>query len=177
MKKIKKIAIVFSGTRKTDKALSEAKEIIFQANSDLVCSVNVNKIKAVDKNKISKADLILVFGGDGTMIGSVRSLHSLNIPFLGVNSGTVGFLTDLSISKIDGLADILKDKDYKFLVKGFTVDTNKNYMSLVEHGGIVSLDKKSKTEDLFFINRKSLKIYDPIKKVNLGQCNSNENKI
>ena len=74
-------------------------------------------------------------------------------------------------------AEEYADKNYKFLVKGFTVDTNKNYMSLVEHGGIVSLDKKSKTENLFFINRKSLKIYDPIKKVNLGQCNSNENKI
>ena len=108
MKKIKKIAIVFSGTRKTDKVLSEAKEIILRANSELVCSVNVNKIRAADKNKISKADLILVFGGDGTMISSVRSLYSLNIPFLGVNSGTVGFLTDLSISKITSLTDILK---------------------------------------------------------------------
>ena len=50
MKKIKKIAIVFSGTRKTDKVLSEAKEIITQANSELVCSVNVNKIRsAMDK--------------------------------------------------------------------------------------------------------------------------------
>ena len=74
MKKIKKIAIVFSGTRKTDKVLSEAKEIILRANSELVCSVDVNKIRAADKIKISKADLILVFGGDGTMIGSVRSL-------------------------------------------------------------------------------------------------------
>ena len=113
MKKIKKIAIVFSGTRKTDKVLSEAKEIILRANSELVCSVNVNKIRAADKNKISKADLILVFGGDGTMIGSVRSLYSLNIPFLGVNSGTVGFLTDLSISKITSLTDILNGQYIK----------------------------------------------------------------
>ena len=101
MKKIKKIAIVFSATRKTDKILVEASEIIKQADSELVCIVNVNQLRSSDLNKISKADLILVFGGDGTMIGSIRSLHSLNIPFLGVNSGTVGFLTDLSISKIN----------------------------------------------------------------------------
>ena len=42
------------------------------------------------------------------MIGSIRNLHSLNIPFLGINSGTVGFLTDLSISKIEKLKEILK---------------------------------------------------------------------
>ncbi len=108
MKKIKKIAIVFSATRKTDKILVEAREIIKQADSELVCIVNVNQIRSSDLNKISKADLILVFGGDGTMIGSIRSLHSLNIPFLGVNSGTVGFLTDLSISKINNLIHILK---------------------------------------------------------------------
>ena len=108
MKKIKKIAIVFSATRKTDKILVEAREIIKQADSELVCIVNVNAIRSSNLNKISKADLILVFGGDGTMIGSIRSLHSLNIPFLGVNSGTVGFLTDLSISKINNLIHILK---------------------------------------------------------------------
>ena len=41
------------------------------------------------------------------MIGSIRHLHSLKVPFLGINSGTVGFLTDLSLSKIDKLKDIL----------------------------------------------------------------------
>tara|TARA_B100000614_G_C14486059_1_gene468733 strand:- start:213 stop:1064 length:852 start_codon:yes stop_codon:yes gene_type:complete len=143
MKKIKKIAIVFSGTRKTDKVLSEAKEIIFQANSEVVCSVNVNKIREIDKNKISKADLILVFGGDGTMIGSVRSLYSLNIPFLGVNSGTVGFLTDLSISKISGLTDILKGKYIKENRSIFEASTSLNRKEIflnevVIHSGSVT---------------------------------------
>ena len=41
------------------------------------------------------------------MIGSIRSLSFLKIPFLGINSGTVGFLTDLSLSKIEKLKDIL----------------------------------------------------------------------
>ncbi len=143
MKKIKKIAIVFSGTRKTDKVLSEAKEIILRANSELVCSVNVNKIRAADKNKIAKADLILVFGGDGTMIGSVRSLYSLNIPFLGVNSGTVGFLTDLSISKITSLTDILKGQYIKENRSIFEASTSSNRKEIflnevVIHSGSVT---------------------------------------
>ena len=143
MKKIKKIAIVFSGTRKTDKVLSEAKEIILRANSELVSSVNVNKIRVADKNKIAKADLILVFGGDGTMIGSVRSLYSLNIPFLGVNSGTVGFLTDLSISKITSLTDILKGQYIKENRSIFEASTSSNRKEIflnevVIHSGSVT---------------------------------------
>jgi len=35
----------------------------------------------------------------------------------------------------------------------------------------------SKTDSVFPIHRKTLKIYDPIKKINLGQCKSGENKI
>ena len=142
MKKIKKIAIVFSGTRKTDEVLSEAKEIIFRADSELVCSVNVNEIRVADKNKISKADLILVFGGDGTMISSVRSLYSLNIPFLGVNSGTV-VLTDLSISKITSLTDILKGQYIKENRSIFEASTSSNRKEIflnevVIHSGSVT---------------------------------------
>ena len=53
-----------------------------------------------------------MLGGDGTMIGSMRNLHSLNVPFLGVNSGTVGFLTDISLKKVEKLKDILKGKSF-----------------------------------------------------------------
>jgi NAD+ kinase len=43
-------------------------------------------------------DLALVLGGDGTFISTARSLVEWEIPFLGVNLGTVGFLADLSTS-------------------------------------------------------------------------------
>ncbi len=107
MKKISKIVIVYSATRKTDKVLSKVKAIIESSSSEIILSSNINKLDLKSFKKASKADLILVLGGDGTMIGSIRSLHSLNVPFLGINSGTVGFLTDLSLSKIEKLKDIL----------------------------------------------------------------------
>ena len=107
MKKINKIVIVYSATRKTDKVLSKVKEIIESSNSEIILSSNVNKLDSQSFKIASKADLILVLGGDGTMIGSIRNLHALNVPFLGINSGTVGFLTDLSLSKIEKLKDIL----------------------------------------------------------------------
>ena len=108
MKKIKSIAILFSATRKTDEALIKVEKIIDSSDSKIIFSSNIKKIQAVDLRKISKADLILVLGGDGTMIGSIRSLFSLNIPFLGVNSGTVGFLTDISMDNVEKLQDIIR---------------------------------------------------------------------
>lgn len=108
MKKINKISIVYSGTRSTDKMLSVVKKIIKDSGSEVVTSANIKKLNKVFKNKVATSDLILVLGGDGTMIGSIRSLYNLKIPFLGINLGTVGFLTDLSTNKIEGLNEILK---------------------------------------------------------------------
>jgi NAD+ kinase len=108
MKKITKIAVIYSATRKTDKALLRVNEIIETSNCEVILSTNIKKLNSETIKRASKAELILVLGGDGTMIGSIRNLHSLNIPFLGINSGTVGFLTDLSLSKIEKLKDILQ---------------------------------------------------------------------
>jgi len=110
MKKISKIAVIYSATRKTDQALFKVNEIIESSNSEIIFSSNINELNPQSFKKVSKAELILVLGGDGTMIGSIRNLHAANVPFLGINSGTVGFLTDLSLNKIDKLMEILDGK-------------------------------------------------------------------
>ncbi len=48
----------------------------------------------------AKADRIVVFGGDGTLIGVARSLASNQIPLIGVNVGKLGFLTEFSIEEL-----------------------------------------------------------------------------
>ena len=58
------------------------------------------------KEFTSKADLIIVFGGDGTLLASARRYLKFNIPILGINMGTVGFLTDI---KIEDFESVIKD--------------------------------------------------------------------
>lgn len=41
------------------------------------------------------ADLVVVMGGDGTMLSVARAIKSSSIPFVGINRGRFGFLTDL----------------------------------------------------------------------------------
>ncbi len=43
----------------------------------------------------NKADLVIVLGGDGSMLGASREIAVSGIPVLGINKGHLGFLTDL----------------------------------------------------------------------------------
>ena len=65
----------------------------------------------------------------------------------------------------------------KEIIKSFNVSIQKNYLMLDNDGQWDPPPSYTKTDDIFPIHRKTLKIYDPIKKINLGQCTSEENKI
>lgn len=48
----------------------------------------------------AESDLLMVFGGDGTMLGVARTVAGLKTPILGVNIGGLGFLTALPADKL-----------------------------------------------------------------------------
>src|SRR5690554_319888 len=41
-------------------------------------------------------DMVIVIGGDGSLLGAARALAKYNTPVLGINRGRLGFLTDIS---------------------------------------------------------------------------------
>lgn len=47
-----------------------------------------------------EVDLLLVFGGDGTMLSAARSVAGLPTPILGVNIGSLGFLTEIASASV-----------------------------------------------------------------------------
>jgi len=67
------------------------------------------------------ADLAIVVGGDGYMLGAARVLSCYDIGVIGVNRGNLGFLTDLSPQNLLGpLTEILAGKSYaeqRFLIE------------------------------------------------------------
>mgnify|MGYP001367339207 CR=1 FL=1 len=46
-------------------------------------------------------DLVIVVGGDGSLLGAARALCRYNIPVLGVNRGSLGFLTDIRPDELE----------------------------------------------------------------------------
>ncbi len=48
-----------------------------------------------------KCDLVIVVGGDGTILNAVRSLAHASVPLLGINVGRLGFLADISPDELE----------------------------------------------------------------------------
>ena len=60
-----------------------------------------------------KPEIMLTLGGDGTILRIVAFCAERNIPILGLNLGTIGFLTCLETALFDKLPELIKNRSYK----------------------------------------------------------------
>ena len=58
-------------------------------------------------------DLIITFGGDGTLLNGARYAMQYDIPLLGINLGTVGFLTEEDPKKLEKALQAIIEGKYK----------------------------------------------------------------
>lgn len=56
--------------------------------------------KTVASKDLERLDLVVVLGGDGTYLGAVRMLGQHAVPVLGVNMGSLGFLTETRVEDL-----------------------------------------------------------------------------
>ena len=59
-----------------------------------------------------KADLVISMGGDGTFLTSAAQVGARGIPILGINTGRLGFLADVSPEDIENALDAVFDGRY-----------------------------------------------------------------
>jgi NAD+ kinase len=59
-----------------------------------------------------RCELVVVVGGDGTLLGAARALSGFGVPLVGINLGRLGFLVDVSPDQIEGCLDRILDGAY-----------------------------------------------------------------
>ena len=64
------------------------------------------------EKELPEADLVICFGGDGTILHMAKAATKHAIPILGVNIGTMGFMAELESNEMDKLKQIASG-DYK----------------------------------------------------------------
>ncbi len=122
------------------------KELFEKVNIDIYLeenSANMIGLKGLCLEELaSKVDFLISVGGDGTLLSVVRRSFRFEKPVLGINLGTLGFLTDISMEELPKFIEDLKNDIYK-------IDTR----MMVE--GSVNLNKFVAFNDIV-ISRKSI---------------------
>lgn len=86
------------------------KKINVILEQETALALNETKIPAVSREQLSlHCDLIIVVGGDGSLLGAARYAINQNVPVLGVNRGSLGFLTDIRPDEVETrITEVLK---------------------------------------------------------------------
>ena len=66
------------------------------------------------QQEIKRADMLIAFGGDGTILHLARTVALHNVPVLGINLGSLGFMSELEPNELERLRDL---KSWDFAVE------------------------------------------------------------
>src|SRR5437879_10187483 len=93
----------------------------------------VNGFPVADYDEIgARADLVVVQGGDGSMLNAARNRAGHHVPLVGVNQGRLGFMTDIaSPHMLDAMAEILAGRH--------TIEERTMLAAEVRRRGVVTL--------------------------------------
>ena len=74
----------------------------------LPCFANYDDLK-----KETSVDFLFSFGGDGTFLNAASIIGDLNIPIVGINTGRIGFLTNINKSDFERAFCMLQEDNYQ----------------------------------------------------------------
>lgn len=64
--------------------------------------------RGLDRRKlVQTADMIVVFGGDGTLLRTARAAREVDIPIVGINMGGFGYLTEINLNEMIGAMEMI----------------------------------------------------------------------
>lgn len=110
--------------------------------------VPYNNVQTVTRALLGEvADLVIVVGGDGSLLQAARSLVKYNTPVLGVNRGRLGFLTDIKpaevLLKLDQVLQGDFQLDRRFLLEVEVRNNNQSIYDAIALNDVVLHSGKS----------------------------------
>lgn len=102
--------------KEKDKNLKITKDICHHLQlkgAECYISDNYSKNKIIPLQVPEKTECILVIGGDGTILNTATKIIGKNIPILGINLGTLGFLAEVGVNDIHETLDDLIEDNYQ----------------------------------------------------------------
>lgn len=116
--RFKNIAIIGQqNTPNVEKTLSalikhlQIKNVNVYLEHDTASILRSCKSLTIDRDKLKNTcDLIVVVGGDGSLLSAARTAARQNLPIIGINRGSLGFLTDITPKNIADIDAILEGK-------------------------------------------------------------------
>lgn len=122
-----------------------------------------------DENRLfipKNTECILVLGGDGTMLQAARKNLNTDIPMIGINMGTKGYLTEIEVSGLYEALDCLLNNQYhvesRMMLSGVIYKAGQetqpmcalNEISITRKGSLAVIHYN------VFVNGKLLKVYN-----------------
>ncbi len=120
--KIQRVGLIGnSGKAACAQAVTQAARLIRAAGREIYCDAATAKAARLRGNVCADAatlaravDLLLVFGGDGTLLRAAREIAGSQTPLLGINIGGLGFLTAVSSADLAKALKQVWQGEFKF---------------------------------------------------------------
>jgi len=170
-KKFKNISLVGASTVKSKALVRKIKKILFAEKRNLVTKEifdsrigDKSSNKSIKNKIIKQSDLIIAIGGDGTILQCAKQFSIKGIPLVGINLGSLGFLSDIAPSKISiELPEILNNDfliDQRFLLKA-SIDSkpigSPSLNEIVIHSGSIAkmIEYELYIDDVFIYRQRA----------------------
>ena len=121
--------------------------------SKILVAAGIKIYTPVDSD-IAHVEVVLVLGGDGTILRGAEFALKGNIPLLGINLGHVGFMAEVEAFTFEKVAQAVIDKDYVLdprMLLTFQVKRGKNIIDQGWALNEISIERKSTTMAELFV--------------------------